>query len=100
MRDEHLQYLPPTGGYPEPPQEVEEPEEAAVVIRESKPGWKTTEFWVAVVTLVAVNLNGVVLTLPDKYQAIATAVVAGLYALARGLAKQGIPDVEPTVPEA
>lgn len=100
MHDEHLQYLPPMSGPPTPPEEVEEPEAPVVVVRESKPGWKTTEFWVAVVTLVAVNLNGVVLTLPDKYQAIATAVVAGLYALARGLAKQGIPDVEPSVPEA
>lgn len=71
-----------------------------VPIAETKPGWQTTEFWVAVLTLIAVNLNGVVLTLPDKYQVIATAIVAGLYAVARGLAKQGVPVVESPAPEA
>jgi hypothetical protein len=68
------------------------------VVAETKKGYKTTEFWVAVASLVAVNLNGVVMSLPDKYQAIASAAIAGLYAVSRGFAKQGVPDVKPQVP--
>lgn len=64
------------------------------VVKETKAGYKTTEFWLTLAGLAAVNLNGVVLTLPDKYQAIASAVLAGLYALSRGQAKKGIPSVE------
>jgi hypothetical protein len=70
------------------------------VIKETKAGWKTTEFWLTIAGLAAVNLNGVILTLPDRYQAIASAVLAGLYALSRGQAKKGIPAVEAPVPEA
>lgn len=72
------------------------------IISETRKGWKTTEFWLTIAGLLAVNLNGVVLTLPDKYQAIATAVIAGLYAISRGQAKAGIPHVEvkAEVPEA
>jgi hypothetical protein len=68
------------------------------VIKETKAGYKTTEFWVAIVSLVIVNLNGVVMTLPDKYQAIATAAIAAFYAVARGQAKSGVPALEPDVP--
>lgn len=70
------------------------------VIKETKAGYKTTEFWLTVLGLVAVNLNGVVMTLPDRYQAIASAILAGLYALARGQAKKGIPAIEPSAPSA
>lgn len=66
----------------------------APVIKETKEGWKTTEFWLTVAGLVAVNLNDVVMTLPDKYQAIGSAVLVGLYAVSRGSAKKGIPAVE------
>ena len=65
------------------------------IIKETKAGYKTTEFWLAIAGLLAVNLNGVVMTLPDRYQAVATAFIAGLYALARGAAKSSIPAVEP-----
>lgn len=75
-------------------------EDIGPVIRETKSGWRTSEFWLTVATLAAVNLSGVILTLPDKYQAIASAVVAGLYAISRGQAKQNIPHVEDPVPEA
>lgn len=68
--------------------------EAPIVVKETKAGWKTTEFWATLAGLAAVNLNGVILTLPDKYQAIATGVLIGLYALSRGQAKKGIPAVE------
>lgn len=72
------------------------------IIAETRKGWKTTEFWLTIAGLLAVNLNGVVLTLPDKYQAIATAVIAGLYAVSRGQAKAGVPHIEvkAEVPEA
>lgn len=61
------------------------------VVKESKSGYKTTEFWLALAGIAAVNLNGVVMTLPDKYQALATAIIGGLYALSRGAAKSGVP---------
>lgn len=65
------------------------------IIKETKAGYKTTEFWLAVIGLLIVNLNGLVMTLPDKYQAIATAAIAAFYAVSRGQAKSGIPAVEP-----
>lgn len=68
---------------------------APQIIEETKKGYKTTEFWLTIVGLLAVNLNGVVMTLPDKWQAIGTAVLAGLYALSRGQAKKGIPAIVP-----
>jgi len=70
------------------------------VIKETKAGYKTTEFWLTVLGLIAVNLNGVVMTLPDKYQAIGSAILAGLYALSRGQAKKGIPAVVSADPSA
>lgn len=66
-----------------------------LVIEESKKGYKTTEFWLTILGLVVVNVNGLVMSLPDKYQAIASAILAGLYALSRGQAKKGIPAVVP-----
>jgi hypothetical protein len=68
-------------------------EHIPAVIEESKKGYKTTEFWLTLAGLAAINLGGVVMTLPDKYQAIGTAVLAGLYAVSRGQAKAGIPSV-------
>lgn len=72
---------------------------AGTVFNETKAGWKTTEFWLTVAGLVAVNAGDLVMTLPDKYQALASAALAGLYALSRGVAKKGIPDVK-SKPEA
>lgn len=70
-------------------------------IKETKAGYKTTEFWLTVAGLVALNLNGVILTLPDKYQALGSAVLAGLYAISRGQAKSGVPTIEtPDAPSA
>lgn len=70
----------------------------APVVKESKAGYKTTEFWLAVAGLVAVNANGLIMTLPDRYQAIATAVIGGLYVISRGVAKSGVPDIAATPP--
>lgn len=60
------------------------------LVKESKAGYKTTEFWLAVAGAVFVNVGPAV---PDKWQAILTAGLAAVYALSRGVAKAGIPDV-------
>lgn len=62
-----------------------------VVVEESKAGYKTTEFWVAVVTSLLVVLNGI--PLPDKYEGIVVGALGAAYAISRGLAKKGIPHV-------
>ena len=65
---------------------------------ETKPGWKTTEFWVTVawvVGLVSAALAGAV---APRWTALASAISIGAYALARGLAKQGVPYVPPQKP--
>jgi hypothetical protein len=71
---------------------------------ETKPGIQTTEFWAMVVTVVLPWLatiadnTDVVSIVPEKYRwvlpviaSFATALSAGLYAVGRGKAKQGIP---------
>ena len=45
-----------------------------------KPGWKTTEFWIAVLTVIGVIAE----TLPDW----AAPVASAAYILSRGLAKK------------
>lgn len=65
--------------------------DAVAAFKETKSGYKTTEFWAAGAGLLAINLNGVVMSLPDKWQLVGTSVIIGLYALSRGLAKIGIP---------
>ena len=52
-----------------------------------KPGWKTTEFWASLALGVAVVIESVEGSLPEKYAAIAASVVAAAYAISRGLAK-------------
>lgn len=68
---------------------------------ETKPGVYTTEFWITLFgsVLSAVDLLGVADLVPDKYSAIALAVIGGLYSVSRGFAKQGQPYV-PEVVEA
>ena len=77
-------------------------EDIPAIVRETKAGYKTTEFWLTIAGLLAVNLNGVVMSLPDKYQMIGSVIMGGVYVLSRGTAKKGIPHVEKpvTVPEA
>lgn len=78
------------------------PETEPVVVRrgpplESKPGVRTTEFWVTVFTniLMILNLAGAWDYMPDRYSGIVIAVVNGAYAVARGVAKIG-PSYQPT----
>lgn len=61
------------------------------VIEESKAGYKTTEFWLTVVTSILVVLNGI--PLPEKYEGFVVAALGAVYALSRGIAKKGIPNI-------
>lgn len=63
------------------------------IIRETKSGWKTTEFWVTVAVSLLTVLDGV--PLPEKFEGFVVSAVVVAYALSRGLAKQGVPHVEP-----
>lgn len=62
------------------------------VVRETRSGWRTTEFWITVATSLLVVVNGI--PLPEKYEGVVVAALAAVYALARGLAKAGTPVVE------
>lgn len=64
-----------------------------VLFREAKSGYKTTEFWLTIVTLILLNVN--LIPLPDSWQGIASAALVVVYAISRGLAKKGVPDAEP-----
>lgn len=54
-----------------------------------KPGIRTTEFWVTVVTDVAIVATAIQGSLPTKWAAIAGTISSIGYAIARGLAKTG-----------
>jgi hypothetical protein len=54
-----------------------------------KPGYKTTEFWVALLPIVGAFLSTLLGELPDKYAALASAISAFGYALSRGITKGG-----------
>jgi hypothetical protein len=53
----------------------------------TKPGYKTTEFWMG---LLAMFLPVAVSGVPPKYQALVPAIVSSAYAVSRGLAKGGV----------
>lgn len=59
---------------------------------ETKPGFQTTEFWVTIFTgaYMMLNASGILEQVPNRYAAIATAIIGGLYSVARGQAKQGV----------
>ncbi len=52
-----------------------------------KPGYKTTEFWVAALVSVGALVAALADQLPPKYAALASAVSGAAYAISRGLAK-------------
>lgn len=58
-------------------------------------GYQTTEFLVTVLTVVGLVFASSADWLPPKYAAIGSAVSAGAYALARGLAKINPPKDAP-----
>ena len=57
----------------------------------AKPGYKTTEFYVALLVIVGAFVSTLAGNLPNRYAALASSVAGGLYALSRGLAKIGSP---------
>jgi len=57
---------------------------------ETKPGIYTTEFWIIVLTALGMVLAGAQDWIPAKWAGILTAASAAAYAIARGLAKQGV----------
>jgi hypothetical protein len=68
---------------------------------ETKPGVKTTEFWLHNLALLvnALNLLGAWNFAPNKYSVQAQAIITGLYALSRGFAKLGIGYTPPQPPK-
>lgn len=68
------------------------------VVKESKTGLKTTEFWLTIVTSVLVVLNGI--PLPEKYEGFVVTALGIAYAISRGLAKKGVPNIEVSPPAA
>jgi hypothetical protein len=61
------------------------------VVKETKAGYKTTEFWLTAAGVVLLNLNAI--PLPDKWQGVVSLAAIAAYNIARGIAKQGVPDV-------
>ena len=54
-----------------------------------KTGYKTTEFWVTVLAILASVLVASDDLLEPKYSGIAAAIASGKYAISRSLAKRG-----------
>lgn len=68
--------------------------EIPAVVKESKEGYKTTEFWVAIVISLLTVLNGI--PMPEKYEGFVVAALGAAYAISRGIAKKGVAHVEPS----
>lgn len=62
-------------------------------IKETKEGHKTTEFWLTLVGSVLVLLNGI--PAPESKEAYIIGALLAVYTASRGLAKKGVPYVEP-----
>lgn len=72
-----------------------------MIFKEAKAGYKTTEFWLTVITVVLLNVN--LIPMPDSWQGVVSGLLIVFYAISRGLAKKGVPDaqtVKPTTPTA
>jgi hypothetical protein len=63
-----------------------------------RPGYKTSEFALALVVVLGTALDALAGSLPDRYGALAAALAAGLYAVGRGLAKVRTPVVPAAQP--
>lgn len=59
---------------------------------ETKPGYKTTEFWASILTglYLVLNTTGAIDQIPKSWGAIALAIVSAAYSVSRGQAKQGV----------
>lgn len=58
-------------------------------MNEAKPGPKTTEFWVTILTLIATLGGSASGILPAPYAALAAGISTAAYSISRGLAKKG-----------
>lgn len=67
-------------------------EDLPKVIKETKAGYKTTEFWAVIAAALTVAFTDV--PLPDDTKGLVLAALAGVYAAARALSKKGVPSVE------
>lgn len=56
----------------------------------NKPGYKTTEFWMTVLTVLGTWAGAIQDTVPPKFAAITSAVTISAYAIARGIKKSQI----------
>ena len=52
-----------------------------------KPGYKTTEFYIAILTIIGATIAALAGDLSPKYATLAASISAAAYAIARGLAK-------------
>lgn len=64
---------------------------------ETKPGILTTEFWLTALLLILNNVEA--LPIPDKYSGWMNVFLPVAYLLSRGLAKQGVPNLEDDAPK-
>ena len=70
-------------------------ENVPAAINEAKAGYKTTEFWMALIGIFATQLGA--LDLPGEHgQTIATVAFLVAYVLSRGVAKAGVPNISST----
>lgn len=67
-------------------------------VKESKEGYKTTEFWASLVASVLVVLD--VVPADGSAEGVIVGLIAAVYALSRGIAKKGTPVVEPVAKDA
>lgn len=67
--------------------------EIAVAVRETKAGYKTTEFWLTVVGLIGTAVGAV--PTPHDAKGYVLAALVAVYVVARGLAKNGVANVTP-----
>jgi hypothetical protein len=67
---------------------------------ETRPGIKTTEFWVMVLALAVTTVQEAVgiFHITDARVLLVQSFVVGAYTLSRGLAKLGVPNVVPATP--
>ncbi len=56
---------------------------------ETKPFYKTSEFWLSVIAAVGVLCTSIADLYPGRWAAVASALIVGFYAVARGVAKAG-----------
>src|SRR3982750_1094226 len=67
---------------------------------ETKPFYKTSEFWLSIIAALGVLITSMADLYPGRWAAAATAIIIGLYSVARGVAKAGVPPTPPVTEPA